>query len=73
VTTATANRVIKRALALPKAQKRILFARLWANLHPEPFPPPTLREIKRRAEDLQSGRVKGVSPRKMLSAAKRLL
>ena len=35
--------------------------------------PLTMEELDRRAEDLRSGRVNGVSPDKMLASAKRLL
>jgi putative addiction module component (TIGR02574 family) len=35
--------------------------------------PLTIDELDRRAADLQSGRVKGISPDEMLSAATRLL
>ena len=73
MTNAAANRVIERALALPKAQKRILFMRLLERLHPDRSPPLTMRELKRRFEDLESGRVKGVSPKQMFFRAKRLL
>lgn len=35
--------------------------------------PLTIEELDRRAEDLRTGRVQGVSPEEMLSAARRLL
>lgn len=55
MTVATANNVIKQALALPKAKQRILLGRLWQKLewgHPLP---PSLEEIERRVASVQNG------------------
>jgi hypothetical protein len=55
MTAAAANAVIERALALPKAKKRILLGRLWQNLNDGHIPPPTAEEIERRAESARKG------------------
>ena len=60
-------------MALSKANQKILFELLLEQLEPTHLPPLTLRELKRRAADLKSGRVKGLSPEEMFSRAKRLL
>jgi putative addiction module component (TIGR02574 family) len=59
-------------LRLPPKEQAYLFDRL-AHVLESDEEPLTIEELDRRAEDLRSGRVKGVSPDEMLSAAKRLL
>ncbi len=55
VTTATANRVMEQAMALPKAKQRILLGKLWKQLDwGHPLPPP-MDEIRRRAESAKKG------------------
>jgi hypothetical protein len=56
MTTATANRVMEQALALPKAKKKILLKRLWQTLAPTHRMPPTPEEIMRRVESVRNGR-----------------
>ena len=73
MTKEQANRVMKKALALSDADKCVLFQKLWTQLEGNEPLPPAFVELERRFEDLRSGRVKGVSPKKMLSEAKRLL
>jgi putative addiction module component (TIGR02574 family) len=55
----------------PKDQAYLL-EKLAQVLEDEEAPLP-MEELDRRAEDLQSGRVKGVSPEEMLASARRLL
>jgi len=59
-------------LRLPPKEQAYLFERLVEVLDADEEPL-TIEELDRRADDLRSGRVKGVSPEEMLSAAKRLL
>jgi putative addiction module component (TIGR02574 family) len=59
-------------LRLPPQEQAYLFDRLVDVLEADEDPL-TTEELDRRAEDLRSGRVQGVSPEEMLSAAKRLL
>jgi hypothetical protein len=55
MTTATANRVMEQALALPKAKQRILLGRLWKKLEWGHRLPPSLDEIERRVESVRNG------------------
>lgn len=59
-------------LRLPPKDQAYLFDKLVHVLEAEEEPL-TVEELDRRVEDLRSGRVKGVSPDEMFSAAKRLL
>ena len=59
-------------LRLPPKDQAYLFDKLVHVLEAEEEPL-TVEELDRRAEDLRSGRVQGVSPDEMFSAAKRLL
>lgn len=55
MTTATANRVMEQALALPKAKQKILLGRLWQKLEWGHRLPPSFEEIERRAESVRNG------------------
>ncbi len=61
MTAAAANEVIKQAMALPKAQKRILLGRLWRVLSAGHLPPPTIEEIERRVKTVRAGTAKTFS------------
>jgi hypothetical protein len=55
MTTATANRVMEQALALPKAKQRILLGRLWEKLEWGHRLPPSPEEMARRVESVRNG------------------
>ncbi len=62
----------KEIMRLAPKEQAYLFDKLSHALEADEEPL-TVEELDRRADDLQSGRVQGVSPEEMLASAKRLL
>jgi len=62
-----------QAMRLRPAQRAKLVSALIETLDDEVEEPLTVEELDRRAEDLRSGRVKGVPASKMISAARKRL
>jgi putative addiction module component (TIGR02574 family) len=75
--TPEADEIIGRALKLSAAERKAIALRLWESIEPPPNSyesPEALRaELQRRIDDIESGRVKAITPEEMFANVRKAL